>query len=205
MAKDQMENKIREVAKQLFLKQGFAATSTTQIAREVGCTQALVHYYYRTKENLFRQIFIEQIQAAVRVVAQSLTPDMPFEQFLSNAISLYIDTLIKEPRLPFFVMEELIKNQERRKYLCEQFLHDPQFIVYYMQLEAIVKREQQAGRMVVIDTIDIAMSVASLTVFMFIAMPLMKDMLNKTDEQMNELIYHRKAEITRLILQGLRP
>ena len=40
-----METRIREVAQELFFKQGYAATSTTQIAREVGCTQALVHYY----------------------------------------------------------------------------------------------------------------------------------------------------------------
>ena len=62
---DNMEMRIREVAQQLFFKQGYAATSTIQIAKEVGCTQALVHYYYRTKENLFRQIFMEQIQAAL--------------------------------------------------------------------------------------------------------------------------------------------
>ena len=49
---DNMEMRIREVAQQLFFKQGYAATSTIQIAKEVGCTQALVHYYYRTKENL---------------------------------------------------------------------------------------------------------------------------------------------------------
>jgi AcrR family transcriptional regulator len=52
-----MEQAILEAAEKLFLEKGFASTSTTQIAREVGCNQALVHYYYRTKENLFNTIF----------------------------------------------------------------------------------------------------------------------------------------------------
>ena len=78
---DSMELRIREVAQQLFFEQGYAATSTTQIAKEVGCTQALVHYYYRTKENLFRQIFLEQVLAALNVIGRSLAM---FQDLLSQ-------------------------------------------------------------------------------------------------------------------------
>ena len=52
-----MEEAILETAERLFLENGYASTSTTQIAKEVGCNQALVHYYFRTKENLFNTIF----------------------------------------------------------------------------------------------------------------------------------------------------
>ena len=40
-----LEQTILEVAERLFLEKGFALTSTTEIAKEVGCNQALVHYY----------------------------------------------------------------------------------------------------------------------------------------------------------------
>jgi TetR/AcrR family transcriptional regulator len=52
-----MERLIMEKAEELFLEKGFAATSTTTIARAVGCNQALVHYYFRTKDNLFNTVF----------------------------------------------------------------------------------------------------------------------------------------------------
>ncbi|MBO4361551.1 MAG: TetR/AcrR family transcriptional regulator [Paludibacteraceae bacterium] len=200
-----MENRIKSVAKQLFIEQGFAATSTTQIAREVGCTQALVHYYYRTKENLFRQIFLDEIQAAMQVIARSLTNDVPFDEFLANAISLYFDTLMQNPRLPYFVLEELISNPERRKYLRENFVKQPQYALYYFQLDARVRREQQARRMAEVDTFDIMMSIVSLTVFTFVALPMYQDLLERSDDQVREFIRHRKAEVTRLVLNGLRP
>ena len=57
-----MEQAILETAENMFLNKGFAATSTTQIAREVGCNQALVHYYFRTKENLFNVIFEQKFK-----------------------------------------------------------------------------------------------------------------------------------------------
>ena len=51
------EQLILKVAERLFLEKGFAMTSTTEIAKEVGCNQALIHYYFRTKDNLFNVIF----------------------------------------------------------------------------------------------------------------------------------------------------
>ena len=205
MTNESMELRIREMAQELFFKQGYAATSTTQIAHEVGCTQALVHYYYRTKENLFRQIFLEQIEAALNVISRSLVSEESFENFLRSAISLYFDTLMQNPRLPYFVLEELVSNPERRKYLRENFVKKPGYIMLYMQLDARVKAEQQAGRLAKVDAFDIMMSVASLTVFTFISLPMYQDLLSRTDEQVREFVRHRKEEVTRLVLQGLRP
>ena len=106
MDNQQMEDRIKAVAQQLFLEQGFAATSTTQIAREAGCTQALIHYYYRTKENLFRQIFLEQVLAALNVIGRSLANEESFDRFIEQAISMYFDALSSNPRLPFFVFDQ---------------------------------------------------------------------------------------------------
>ena len=60
-----MEQAILRAAERLFLDKGFALTSTTEIAREAGCNQALVHYYFRTKENLFEKIFEQKIRMLI--------------------------------------------------------------------------------------------------------------------------------------------
>jgi len=57
-----MEQLIVETAERLFLEKGFAMTSTTEIAKEIGCNQALVHYYFRTKAKLFEAIFEKKIK-----------------------------------------------------------------------------------------------------------------------------------------------
>ena len=53
---------ILKAAEELFLEQGFEQTTTKQIAQRAGCNQALLHYYYRTKDNLFVQIFEEKVK-----------------------------------------------------------------------------------------------------------------------------------------------
>ena len=130
---------------------------------------------------------------------------MSFDDFIRSAISMYFDALIQNPRLPYFVLEELANNPERRKYLREHFVKKPSYVLLYMQLEGRVKAEQQAGRLAKVEPFDIMMSVASLTVFTFISLPMYQDLLSRTDDQVREFVEHRKAEITRLVLQGLRP
>ena len=202
---DNMELRIREVAQDLFFKQGYALTSTTQIAKEVGCTQALVHYYYRTKENLFRQIFLEQIQAALGVIGQSLMNEDSFDKFIEHAISMYFDALMSNPRLPFFVLEELVSNPARRQYLRQNFIKSPSYGMLYMQFDARLRKEQQEGRIAKIEPFDLMMTIASLTVFTFLAAPVYQDLLAQTDEQVQAFVQHRKAEITRFVLKGLKP
>ena len=204
-ANDSMESRIRDVAQELFFRQGFAATSTTQIAKEVGCTQALVHYYYRTKENLFRQIFLEQIQAALQVVGESLLSQESFDAFIEQAISLYFDALTRNPQLPFFVLEELVNNPERRRYLRENFVKKPSYVMIYMQFEARLKHEQQAGRIARIEPFDLMMTIASMTVFTFLSLPMYQDLLSRTDSQVQDYILQRKREVIRMVKKILKP
>ena len=62
MKEQNLEQKIIDVAEKIFMDKGFDSTSTTDIAKEVGCNQALIHYYFRTKENLFQQIFYKKFE-----------------------------------------------------------------------------------------------------------------------------------------------
>ncbi|MGM9837804.1 MAG: TetR/AcrR family transcriptional regulator [Paludibacteraceae bacterium] len=200
-----MENRILEAAKTLFFQNGFAATSTTDIARLVGCNQALVHYYYRTKENLFCQIFTEQTERVLGLLNNSLNSDAPFEQQVRSCVSLYFDTLMQNPKLPYFVMNELIYNPERRAYVREAVFRNPVYQATYKRFEALVQSAVDAGHIVPVRPQDILLHIASLTVFCFLTLPMYQDLFNVTDEEKRAYIEHRKEETIRLILQGLRP
>ncbi len=57
--KQQTEVIIKEAAKKIFLKKGYAGARMQDIADETGYTKALLHYYFRSKEKLFDVIFLE--------------------------------------------------------------------------------------------------------------------------------------------------
>ena len=53
------EAAILEAAEKLFMEQGFASTTTMQIAKRAGCNQALVHYYFRSNPRLVPFVLTE--------------------------------------------------------------------------------------------------------------------------------------------------
>ena len=77
---ENMEYKILKAAEKLFLEQGFIRTKMAQIAEEAGCNQALVHYYYRTKELLFEKIYEEKIEQMLSNLLITTSSDAPFEE-----------------------------------------------------------------------------------------------------------------------------
>lgn len=50
------EDKILNSARKNFLLYGYYGTTIEKIAREAGVSKAIVHYYFRTKDNLYKEI-----------------------------------------------------------------------------------------------------------------------------------------------------
>ena len=56
------EQAILEAAEREFIVKGFAGARTTSIAEAAGVTHAMLHYYFRTKEQLFERILDEKMR-----------------------------------------------------------------------------------------------------------------------------------------------
>lgn len=204
MEENNMEQRILNAARLLFYRQGYANTSTVQIAQEVGCNQALVHYYFRTKENLFRRIFTEEIQAAWQLVSRSIDTNTSTEQLITRCVELYFDALMEHRELPFFVLQELTCNKARRQYMRKAIIQTPMFGMLMMQVTAVIRKDQEAGRIVQIEPMDLIMDIIAEVVFTFVALPVYKDLFNRTSDQVENFLLHRKKEIIRLLIAGIK-
>ena len=98
------------------MEKGFDAVSTTDIARKVGCNQALVHYYFRTKDNLFLQVFLQKFSIIMSKISSEITPnEHDFFVILDRFIDTYFEMLSENRTLPFFLVNELLLRPERRE------------------------------------------------------------------------------------------
>ena len=73
--KENTEAAILEAADRLFKENGFKGTTTTLIAGQAGVTHAMLHYYFRTKEQIFIKVldgYIMQMHGELRM---SMSPD----------------------------------------------------------------------------------------------------------------------------------
>jgi TetR/AcrR family transcriptional regulator len=58
--------KILNSARNLFIEQGYHLTSMSQIAKDSGVTQSMIHYYFESKKKLFEVVIADSIEPLYR-------------------------------------------------------------------------------------------------------------------------------------------
>jgi AcrR family transcriptional regulator len=102
------EEKIKVAARKIFLRKGFAATRTRDIAEEAGLNLALLNYYFRSKEKLFDIIMLENLQHFIEGIKDILNDKQTsLAQKIEAIVNNYINLLMHQPELPLFVLHEL--------------------------------------------------------------------------------------------------
>ncbi len=142
---EKTEEEILLAAEELFLEQGFAQTTTAQIAQRAGCNSALVHYYYRTKENLFARIFGSKVQLMLQNIFSFDRRDETFEERITRLISAHLSFLRENPRLVPFVLQGDPLQPRACDPLCAG-AHSGSETSSLHHLEEDLRAERSAGR-----------------------------------------------------------
>ena len=197
------EQSILDTAERLFMEKGFAMTSTTEIAKAVGCNQAMVHYYFRTKDKLFEAIFEKKIKMIVSIFLTTEDESLSFIDKLQKKIELHFDFLMANPRLPFLFFNEMTTHPERIDALKAKLQEFPQSA--FKKLSIDLKVEVEKGNIRPIETIDLLLAIISLNVILFLASPIVKKIIGVSDEVYQSMLLHRRKENVVMIINSLRP
>ncbi len=199
-----MESIILETAEKLFLEKGFAMTSTTEIAKESGCNQALVHYYFRTKDNLFNTIFEQKFKTFFqKIFDMKDMEEMKFTDKLKFIIESHFDLLKNNPKMPSLILNELSRKPEQISIIKDKLQSIPE------KLFALLNDELQAeiakGKIREISLIDLIVTMVTMNVAMFIMMPIVENIFLLNENQKEFMLQHRRTENVDFILKSLRP
>ena len=193
------ELKIRDAAKSLFLKKGYSATTTRDIAQESQINLALLNYYFTSKRRLFEIIMFETLYDFLNKMVEVYNDEeTTIREKIELASSKYIDMIIAEPLLPTFILNELKNNPTN-------FLKMPTAkVIMKSQLISQYNDGVKKGIYKKVDSIHFITNILSLIVFPFICSPIIMKMekLNKTD--FNKMMNQRKKLIPEWIIQRIK-
>ena len=116
------EKSILEAAERLFMERGFAHTTTTMIAREVGCNQSLIHYYFRTKEKLFQLVFEKYLQIFTVGLSIIANKSLTFEERIKDCVYTQFEMLQDHPEIVSFLINELTTNPKNTSAVKKQLM-----------------------------------------------------------------------------------
>lgn len=199
-----MEEIILETAERLFLENGYASTSTTLIAKEVGCNQALVHYYFRTKENLFNTIFEKKFKAFFQqIFDMNHLENLSFLDKLKKIIETHFDLISQNPQILQLIISELPRLPEQIKSLKEKLYSYPESM--FAQLGEELQVEIAAGRVRNVDLTDVIIIIVSLNAALFTFLPIVASIVELDENERKSILAHRKIEHVNIVMSYLRP
>src|SRR6476620_11888786 len=100
------EEKILLAARKVFLNKGMDGARMQDIADEAGINKALLHYYVRSKDKLFEQIFLEVASSMLPHIFSIFQSDDTLFTKIDKFCDAYITTQIKTPYVPIFILIE---------------------------------------------------------------------------------------------------
>ncbi len=197
-----MEEQILIAAKELFLQNGYDGVSTTLVAKKVGCNQALVHYYYRTKQNLFKIVFLQEIKRVTSRLNDIPQGDISFEDFVSRIIDTQIEFLQDNINIPFLIIGELRNNSEAIELIQSSYVEVFKEIRGKVQTFLDAKREN--GELGEVVAEQLFLDILSLNVFPFMTQTFFSKIWGMDQEEQRLFLAKRKEHIKKVIIASVK-
>ncbi len=194
------EEKIFEAATDVFMDKGMDGARMQDIASHAGINKALLHYYYRTKDQLFNAVFEMIARKVFKKFAPVFDEKLTLEEKIRFFFKEHITFLQENPKLPAFVLTEINRNPARIKKLLKNIHIETLWQKLYEQHKSeLVKyniTEETLPQLIV--------SIAALSVFPFAARGIIEGILDKVGVDFNGFIEQRKEFAANFVINAIK-
>jgi AcrR family transcriptional regulator len=193
------EEKIKRTALVLFLERGFERTSIREIAKRAKINIALLNYYFRSKENLFDSIFSGLLGKYTPTLNSILNVPLPIEEKVKLYVEKYIDILLENPKLTYFVLSVLHRNPDKitKLKIFQSLYNTGNFSIQFME-------EVKKGNIREYDPTQFFINMLSLITFPFTIKQVIIEKNKMEEKDFNTFMQERKTVITEMLLATIK-
>jgi AcrR family transcriptional regulator len=192
----QVREALLSAARNLFLRYGFRAVSSRQVAASAGVNPAMIHYYFDGKEGLYRAM----LESAIAPIVSRLQAMLgePRSADVDGLVRTYMQVLAANPWIPGLIVREVLTPDGSFR---QAFVRD--FAGRFApMLRNIIGREIERGRLRGdLDPSLTVVSILGLALFPFISLPVTTRVLgiDASEAGIEKLITHT----VRVLLHGI--
>jgi len=193
------EEKIFEAATDVFVDKGMDGARMQDIANHAGINKALLHYYYRTKDQLFNAVFEMIAKKILKKFAPVFDENLTLEEKIRFFFKEHISFLQENPRLPAFLLNEVNRHPERIK----KILASVDFEGIWLKLYDQHKEELKKYNITQASMPQLMISIAAISVFPFAAKGILDGILEKIGVDFNGFIEERKEFAADFVINAI--
>lgn len=189
---ESMEERILACAEKLFLERGFDGTNMSDIAFSMGINRPTLHYYFRTKDKMFRAVLARIVLSFVpRVYDIVVNSEKPVAERISQVFDAYMAIFLAKPCLPLFMAREVQRDFD----FLLRMLQQEQIDRYVRKIIRALEAEMDAGKLKKVPLRTLFYTFYGLMVFPFLSRRLTESLLLAEGETFEEMLEKWKRQV----------
>jgi AcrR family transcriptional regulator len=198
------EQIILNAAEAEFLEKGFGNAKMMAIAKRAGVSHSMLHYYFRSKENMFQMIFQQKIRMLSQFFGDASGLELSFPETIRLIVERQFNLIAQNQCMPSFILHEIISSKDHLNMVLEVIL--PGIAEIFRNIEKMLNKEIEKGTIRPISICDLIVNIISLNVSSFLYLTLLEQVFPETDEKVKETYLNERCESNvQFILNALRP
>jgi len=171
-----------------------------EIAEVAGLNQALLHYYFRSKEKLCAAVFEQDFKAMLAVHTAVLEQGGDLFDHIRAFVRAKICFLQEHPYLPQFVLVELKRHPE----LWAFSLGHKRKQGYAQAVQKLVRDAEHHGLIHPTDPVQLMTNLISLCTHPFLARPMIMQSHGLSDAEFERFLESRKTEVAEFVIAAIQ-
>jgi AcrR family transcriptional regulator len=167
------EQKILLAARDEFIEKGLGNARMQTIADKAGVNKALLHYYFRSKDKLFKAALHDVISRLWGTIQQQLAQrdtDADLRTLIHSIVRTYITMFAENPDFPRFVIRELSQNTSNTHEYIREIITS--MAIVPTTIITIYNKELARGTIKQIDVMHFMINVMGMCAATFIIQPM---------------------------------
>lgn len=188
---------IKNTAKRLFFGEGKFNATTQEIADAAGVNRTLINYYFRSRDNLFDQVFAAAQEEEQRRTTVIVFSDLPFREKIAQFID---DSFAMAKQYPYMEIY-LVTQFNQGCYFKDEEQMERMIVKFYEEVE----EEMKKGTIAKSEPVQFLLNMISLISFPISMRPLFQKTMRLSDEEYEGILAQRKSIIMNLLFQKNNP
>jgi TetR/AcrR family transcriptional regulator len=199
--KDQAtEERIFDAAQAVFLESGFDGARMKEIAGRADINHSMLHYYFRTKGQLFDAVFRRAAMEFMPSLVDVLRSSMPLLEKIDLFVIRYLETIKANPHMPGFIIQELRRNPDALKEIAGSVGGNVIDI-----LRADIYDAVATGLIRRVTPEDLFANLVGLCVWPFIARPMLETIFEAGGSDFETFLDERRDSVRSFMRHALAP
>lgn len=200
--RNMQREKILKIAKKEFLKNGKDCVRIRNIATKAKVNNAAIHYYFRSKEQLYQIVLSAELEKFFSDVFNSLDTNENIENFLRSFINNYIGRISKAPHIIRFISWEIGRTPELISKTINEIFREQGHgtFPFHEKIKDAIKDDVIRP----VNPIHLVLNLMSMCLYPFLARPIISGIFPEIDFTSDTFLSERKKEIFNLIWNGVK-